>query len=44
MPIEVIQGTNCSNWNSGAPGAASKPNQRPSESRKVAIVTTRAIA
>ena len=44
MPRLGIQGAWTSNWNSRAPGAESKPNQRPSEARKVATVTMSASA
>ena len=35
IPRLGIHGRLTSNWNSRAPGATSKPNQRPSEARKV---------
>jgi hypothetical protein len=35
MPSEAIQGRLTSNWNSGAPPRASKPNHSPSETAKV---------
>ncbi len=42
MPREGIQAAWCANWNSGAPGALSKPNQSPSELAKVARETASA--
>ena len=38
MPIDWIHGTRVSNWNSGAPADASKPNQSPRDSTNVRTV------
>ncbi len=44
MPRLAIQGTCTWNWNSGAPADRSKPNQSPSDTRKVTSDTTSASA